>query len=229
MNMSADKGAVVVLLSGGLDSSVLLHQLRFEEYECIGLAVDYGQRHARELISAEEVARAAGVPLKTAHLQHALRPIFVNASSSQVGRLEEVPYGHYAAETMKTTIVPNRNMLLLSIAGALAVSCGARHVAYAAHAGDHAIYPDCRPEFTAVMRSALSLANEPPIHLITPFIGITKADIVRRGSALKVPFILTYSCYEGSYSQHCGRCGTCTERREAFAEAGVEDPTVYAS
>jgi len=220
------KRSAVVLLSGGLDSSTLLYNLIFEDLETFPLAVDYGQRHGRELASAEAVAAYANRPLKIVNIGIALAPIFSAAASSQVGKYEPVPHGHYAAENMRTTIVPNRNMLLLSIAGAYAASLGAGFIAYAAHAGDHAIYPDCRPEFVEAFAKALFLANDPPIQLYAPFARITKTDIVHRGAQFGVPFRLTYSCYEGQ-AQHCGLCGTCVERREAFREAGVEDPTGY--
>jgi 7-cyano-7-deazaguanine synthase len=235
----------VVLLSGGLDSSTLLAQLRFEDFECSTLAVNYGQRHERELASADAVALHYGVPFHVVDLAEALSPIFASARSSQVGQRDSVPHGHYAAESMKTTIVPNRNFMLLGIAGALAESIGARVVAYAAHAGDHFIYPDCRPEFIGAARQALQLGTDwdgswnfdvprelgsRGVTLYTPFSRITKTDIVRRGAMLKVPFELTWSCYDpqGGTPEHCGLCGTCVERREAFREAGVVDPTSYA-
>lgn len=136
---------------------------------------------------------------------------------------------------MQQTIVPNRNMLLLSVAGALAASLvqvpeypDKAIVAYAAHAGDHAIYPDCRPEFYESCAETLFQATGGAVTLYAPFGTITKKDIVERGHLMRVPFALTYSCYEGG-ERHCGLCGTCVERREAFAEAGVEDPTEYSA
>ncbi len=216
----------IVLLSGGLDSSVLLYALKYEDHECIALCADYGQRHELEIVSALAIARDAGVKIVSANMAHALGPLFANAASSQVGKRVDVPTGHYADESMRTTIVPNRNMLLIALAGSLAVSVNATHIAYAAHAGDHAIYPDCRPEFAMAMRNALRLCNEPGLMLVTPFLHLTKAEIVARGHALHVPFKMTRSCYENRI-RHCGLCGTCYERREAFQLAGVEDPTTY--
>jgi 7-cyano-7-deazaguanine synthase len=226
------KRGAVVLLSGGLDSSTLLHQVIYEDFAPHVLIVNYGQRHTREIRAAYEVARAvsdrAAVEIIQVNLADAMIPIFGLAASSQVGAKQDVPHGHYAAENMKTTIVPNRNMLLLALAGCHAVAIGVDTVAYAAHAGDHAIYPDCRPVFVADMNAALSSATDGAIRLHAPFLTITKTDIVNRGKQLGVPFGLTYSCYEGR-EIHCGLCGTCVERKEAFRDSGVPDPTVYAA
>jgi 7-cyano-7-deazaguanine synthase len=223
----------VVLLSGGLDSSTLLYKMKADGHVVTALSVDYGQRHVRELASAEAIAHAADVPLVFIELGEALYPIFSQSKSSQVGGQDrsDVPEGHYAAENMKITIVPNRNMMLISIAGALAESIRKEDekvvVAYAAHAGDHSVYFDCRPEFISAAARALSLATNNHVTLSDPFADITKADIVKRAEALQVPIGLTWSCYKGEALQ-CGRCSTCVERREACAIAGVTDPTVYA-
>ncbi len=127
---------------------------------------------------------------------------------------------------MKATVVPNRNMILLALAAGWAISQKADAIAYAAHGGDHAIYPDCRPEFAEAMRHAIGLADWHRVELLRPFVTLTKADIVRRGAELGAPLGSTWSCYRGG-ARHCGRCGTCVERREAFALAGVPDPTDY--
>ena len=129
---------------------------------------------------------------------------------------------------MKATVVPNRNMIMLAVAGGWAIANKADRLAYGAHTGDHAIYPDCRPEFVRTMREALRLADWHQLELITPFVGLSKAEIVKRGAELGVDFASTWSCYEGG-EIHCGACGTCFERREAFEQAGVADPTEYAS
>jgi 7-cyano-7-deazaguanine synthase len=214
----------VVLLSGGLDSTVLLYKLKADRIECFPLAVNYGQRHNVELAAAEQIAEAAECPLVIVNADAALAPVFEQARSSQVGQNVDVPEGHYADPSMALTVVPNRNMLLISIAGAYAQAIGARQVAYAAHAGDHPIYPDCRPDFIDAARQALYLATD--VELRALFAYQTKTDIVRLGAKLGVPFEATYSCYRGE-EIHCGRCGTCYERREAFREAGVDDPTAY--
>ena len=214
----------VLTYSGGLDSTVLLHHLRAAGHVMYALSVNYGQRHARELESAARLAGAIGVTHQVADLT-SIRPLLAGGSLTSAGI--EVPDGHYEEEAMKATVVPNRNMILLSLATAWAVSLKAECVAYAAHGGDHAIYPDCRPAFADAMATAIGQADWHPVKLLRPFMTWTKADIVRRGAGLGVPFALTWSCYKGG-AEHCGRCGTCIERREAFYLAGVEDPTAYA-
>jgi 7-cyano-7-deazaguanine synthase len=215
----------VVLLSGGLDSSTLLYWVRDHGDTPLALSIVYGQRHVRELYAAQSVAAAAGAPHATCFAGGALSPIFASARSSQVGQGVGVPEGHYAEDNMAITVVPNRNMLLLAIAGAFAVSEGAGEIAYAAHAGDHAQYPDCRPEFIQSCAGTLALGT-PDVLLSAPFQFLSKADIVREAARLAVPTELTWSCYKGG-QRHCGRCGTCVERAEAFSLAGVPDPTVY--
>lgn len=213
----------VVLLSGGLDSTVLAGHLLARGDEVVGLSVHYGQKHAQEL----EAARLVGLHYNIPHHNVWLDPLRrIMAGSSQTDPSIPVPEGHYEDPSMRITVVPNRNMLLLAVAGALAVSQKAEGVALAAHAGDHAVYPDCRPEFADAMSKALALCDYTPLKLVRPFIHDTKADIVRRGVACKAPMELTYSCYKGE-KEHCGKCGTCVERREAFEKAGVPDPTKY--
>jgi 7-cyano-7-deazaguanine synthase len=216
---------VVSLLSGGLDSTVLLADLVLAGHDVVALSVHYGQRHARELRAAARVAAALRVP--RIEVDARALDVLLGGSALTTAAIA-VPFGHYADESMKITVVPNRNMLLLAMAGALAVSAGAEAIAYAAHAGDHAIYPDCRPAFMDAVRQVLAVASWSPIALETPFALRTKAEIVARGSAIGAPLALTYSCYEG-HEQHCGKCGTCVERREAFEVAGVPDPTEYAA
>jgi 7-cyano-7-deazaguanine synthase len=213
---------VVLAYSGGLDSTVLLHHLLADRAGVRCLSVDYGQRHGRELSSAARLCWAAGVEHQVARMA-GLRKLLTG--SSQTSELP-VPEGHYAEESMRLTVVPNRNMLLLAACAAWAVSCRSDAVAYAAHAGDHAVYPDCREEFAAAMAQALSLCDWRPVRLLRPFVGWSKADVVRRGAELKAPLGETWSCYKGGEA-HCGRCGTCCERAEAFALAGVPDPTEY--
>ena len=215
----------VLAYSGGLDSTVLLYHLIAEGVEVWALSVNYGQRHQRELDSARAITRRLGLPHETIDL-------------SSLGELLEgcaltdpnlsIPQGHYEEPSMKATVVPNRNMLLLALATSWAISLRADSVSYAAHSGDHAIYPDCREVFAQALDKAMRLADWREVRLNRPFVQMDKTAIVRRGAALGVPFARTWSCYEGG-SLHCGGCGTCTERREAFDLAGVEDPTPYAS
>lgn len=215
----------ILVYSGGLDSTVLLYHLLAEGQEVHALSVNYGQRHRCELERAAEICAQAQVPHQTADLA-AVQPLL--AGSSLTSPEIEVSEGHYTEETMKSTVVPNRNMILLALATGHGLSIGAGQIAYAAHSGDHAIYPDCRNEFADAMAQAIQLCDWNPIELSRPFVDWTKADIVRRGAELKVPFELTWSCYKGG-ELHCGRCGTCIERREAFDLAGVDDPTPYAT
>jgi 7-cyano-7-deazaguanine synthase len=214
----------IIVYSGGLDSTVLLYHLRATGQEVHALSVDYGQRHRCELARAASICESLGIPHSTADLS-AIQPLL--AGSSLTSPEIEVAEGHYTEASMKSTVVPNRNMLFLALATAQALSIGAGQVAYAAHSGDHAIYPDCRNAFADAMAAAIRLADWNTVELVRPFVDWTKADIVRRGGELGVPFEQTWSCYKGG-ERHCGRCGTCIERREAFALAGVEDPTEYA-
>ena len=213
----------LIVYSGGLDSTVLLHKLAAEGRADGALWVDYGQRHAREYECASYNCRKLGVKLDVADLSN-LQPLF--GENALTSKSTEVPEGNYADENMKTTVVPNRNMILIAIAAARAIAIGTDSVAYAAHSGDHAIYPDCRTEFADALDNVLRLCHYDPIKLERPFVDMTKADIVRLGAKLGVNFAQTWSCYKGG-KFHCGKCGTCVERREAFALAGVPDPTVY--
>jgi len=213
----------IALVSGGMDSATLLHHLLDAGYDVRGISFDYGQRHVRELQAAAALCERKGVAHRIADLT-AITPLLGDNSLSS--RSVDVPEGHYAEETMKLTVVPNRNMIMLSVAIAWAISSQADSVAYAAHSGDHAIYPDCRPEFAEAMDQAARLCDWRPITLLRPFIDMDKGDIARRGSELGVPFELTWTCYQGG-AQHCGRCGACNERKEAFAKHGVPDPTEY--
>jgi 7-cyano-7-deazaguanine synthase len=216
----------IAIVSGGLDSVVMAHLLKQRYgYELHVLSFDYGQRHVRELDFARRTALRFNVSWDRIDLREAgvTRLMRGSALTDEV----EVPEGHYAAESMKLTIVPNRNSIMLAIAFAAAVSEDVNIVAIAVHAGDHPIYPDCRPAFIHAFEAAERYANDrPSLHIYAPFIDKTKADIVRYGAELGVAFEETWSCYRGGVI-HCGACGTCYERREAFKLAGVTDPTIY--
>lgn len=214
----------ILILSGGMDSSVLLHHLIDEGHEVDAVSFDYGQRHRRELDAARDIAARLHVRHDIVDLR-VIGAMLAEGGSSLLGG-SAVPHGHYADESMKATVVPNRNMIMLAIAGGVAVARAADVVAYAAHAGDHAIYPDCRTEFADAVDAALKLCDWHGVSLLRPFVTMTKTDIAARGATLDVPFALTWSCYEGG-ERHCGKCGTCIERIEAFALAGVADPTTY--
>ncbi len=214
----------IVICSGGLDSVTLAHKVA-KERELAGLvSFDYGQRHRKELGFAKDCAKALGVDYSEIDISSVGAMLGGSALTDDV----EVPDGHYEEESMKVTVVPNRNAIMLAIAYGVASARGAGSVATAVHGGDHFIYPDCRPEFIdafeKMQKHALDGLGE--IELYAPFVRISKADIVSCGAALGVNFADTWSCYKGG-ELHCGRCGTCVERREAFDVAGVVDPTVY--
>lgn len=216
---------VVVLTSGGMDSTTLLHHHTKAGDEVRAIGFNYGQLHQKELEFAHYQANALGVPFEEVDLSELA---FILPGSSQTDGMVRVPEGHYSEESMKATVVPNRNMILLSIAIGHAIAHKMDFVSYAAHAGDHAIYPDCRPEFAEWLNEGPSkgLCDWRKVELLRPFIDITKADIVRKGTELGVDFSKTWSCYKG-VDLHCGRCGTCVERVLSFKEAGFKDPVQY--
>lgn len=214
---------IVQIFSGGMDSATLLYWLRHRGDQVWPLGIDYGQRHGRELQYAKRLCDHLGLTYEVADLT-GLKKFM--GGSSQTDPTIPVPHGHYAAENMKLTVVPNRNMLMLAIAAAYAISLKADAVAYGAHAGDHTIYPDCRATFTQTMREAFLNCDWHPVDLLVPFQTWSKGDIAKEGTKLGVPYEMTWTCYEGG-QVHCGLCGACTERREAFQEAGVSDPTIY--
>ncbi len=214
---------IVVLLSGGMDSAVLAYHLLSLGYELKAISFQYGQKHARELDSASEISSRLGIEHRVVDLS-SLKCLF--GSSALTDSSIAVPHGHYSATNMKSTIVPNRNMIFLSIAAAFAISSEHSGVAFAAHAGDHFIYPDCRPAFVSAMQQSLCEGNDRDLKVVSPFLDWDKAKICARGAELNVPFALTWSCYEGG-DLHCGECGTCQERKEAFRNSKVFDPTEY--
>lgn len=213
---------ILVVLSGGMDSTTLLYDA-LSRGTARAVSFDYDQRHgARELQCARETCLKLGVPHDIIDVSN-LGGVLSN--SALTGDID-VPEGHYADENMKATVVPNRNMILLSLAVGKAINEGISKVGYAAHAGDHAIYPDCRTEFADAMEEAFKLCHYEPISLWRPYIDIRKEDIVSIGSGLGVDYSLTWSCYKGG-DKHCGKCGTCVERIEAFEIAGAQDPVEY--
>jgi 7-cyano-7-deazaguanine synthase len=214
---------VTMLYSGGLDSTALLYHLLSQHYGVRCLGVDYGQRHRRELECAGTIAERAGSPFRVVNLQ-SLNPLL--QGSSLTAPDVPVPDGHYTDQRMKITVVPNRNMIMLAVATGWAISSKDDAVAFAAHAGDHPIYPDCRPEFADALERAIDLCNWTTVKLLRPFIGKTKAEVVKIGAGCRAPLELTWSCYKGG-NIHCGTCGTCVERKEAFELAQVPDPTRY--
>ena len=215
---------VVVLCSGGMDSVTALYAAREEHEILAAVSFDYGSKHnARELPFAAEHAAKLGVRHEVVALPFVGR---LFASALLAGG-SAIPHGHYQAESMRQTVVPFRNAIMLSAATGFAESIGAGGLVIAAHTGDHVIYPDCREDFMRAMGEAMRLGTEAGIRLLRPFIAWNKGRIAAEGARLGVDFSRTWSCYEGG-AVHCGKCGTCVERREAFAEAGLADPTIYA-
>lgn len=212
----------LLIASGGMDSTTMLHE--YASRIALAVTFNYGSNHnAREIQCARYQCDVLNIPLMVVDLPF-MAELFNN--SSLMSGADAIPEGQYDDENMKSTVVPFRNGIMLSIAAGIAENNGLKHLMMANHSGDHAIYPDCRPGFVAAMSRAIEEGTYDHITLDTPYTGLSKADIARRGAALGVDYSHTYSCYKGG-EKHCGRCGTCTERRDAFIEAGVPDPTVY--
>lgn len=221
--MKKQASGVLVVCSGGLDSTVaLVNALRERGAGRVeALTFTYGQNHAkRENAAVKRICRTLKVPLTRVELPF-MRSEFKSALLG--GR---VPDGYYTEKSMESTVVPFRNGIMLSIAAGIAESRGLSRLVIGNHAGDHFIYPDCRPDFIKSMAAAIYEGTGRKIHLESPFCMMTKADIVKLGKRINAPLALTYSCYKGGV-KHCGTCGTCTERKEAFKEARVKDPTEY--
>ena len=215
---------VIVVCSGGLDSVSLAHRMAAEA-QLLGLiSFDYGQRHRKELEFAAACAKRLGV----FHEIIDMRGIGHRLTGSALTDDVDVPDGHYAEETMRITVVPNRNAIMLAVAFGVAAARQADAVAIAVHGGDHFIYPDCRPGFIDAFQAMQdhALDGYASIRLLAPYVNGSKADIVADGARHHTPFAETWSCYKGG-ARHCGRCGTCVERREAFHLAGIADPTEY--
>lgn len=216
----------IAIVSGGLDSITLAYLLHAAGHELHLLSFDYGQRHRKELVFAEQCATKLGAAFDVIDVSSITRFLKGSALTDEI----PVPEGHYAAQNMAITVVPNRNAIMLSIAYAVAVAERASQVAIGVHAGDHFIYPDCRPDFVAAFDAMQRLAvegyGEPDLRLEAPFLRLSKHQIVTLGTSLGVPYAETWSCYKGD-AKHCGRCGTCVERKHAFRDAHVGDPTEY--
>lgn len=217
------KQKVIVLVSGGLDSVCALHQANSGYEVCAGLSFDYGAKHNhRELPFAAHHCQLLAVPHKIICLsfigEHFRSALLQNGTA--------IPDSHYEAPEMKQAIVPFRNGIFLAAAAGFAESVGASAIIVAAHTGDHVIFPDCRPQFMDAMGNAIALGTDGGIELFCPFIQMSKAEIIKRGHALKVDLGRTWTCYRGG-EHHCGTCGACVERREAFMLAGIDDPTRY--
>lgn len=215
-----EKDAILVL-SGGMDSVTMLHD--YADRIALAVNFNYGSNHnAREAECARANCAALGIELVEIDLGFMGR----HFRSSLLEGADAIPEGGYADDNMRSTVVPFRNGIMLAVAAGLAESRGLKAVLLANHSGDHAIYPDCRPEFVDAMDRAISAGTYDGVRLLAPYTFMSKAQIAARGASLGVDFSKTYSCYKGG-ERHCGRCGTCVERREALAQAGIADPTLY--
>lgn len=211
----------VIVVSGGMDSVTLLYEYR--QRIALAITFDYGSNHnKREAYFARLHCERLGIE----HIMIPLDFIHQYFKSSLLEGAEAIPEGHYAADNMKSTVVPFRNGIMLSIACGIAESCGLKHVMIANHFGDHSIYPDCRAGFVDAMSNAMSEGTYDGIDIIAPYTAISKTDIARHGAAIGIDYTETYSCYKGG-EKHCGKCGTCVERKEALYDAGIEDNTEY--
>ncbi len=211
----------LIALSGGVDSTTLLYEYR-EEIAC-AVGFDYGSKHnARELAAAKAICRELEIP----YLIIPLAFIGEYFRSDLLLSGGEMQLGDYSEENMSSTVVPFRNGIMLSVLAGLAESRDLQQVLIANHFGDHAIYPDCRESFVKPMGEAITAGTSNGVKLVAPYTALTKAEIVARGTRLGVPYGKTYSCYQGG-ERHCGRCGTCRERHDAFVANGLEDPTLY--
>ena len=211
----------LIALSGGVDSTTLLYEYR-EEVAC-AVGFDYGSKHnARELAAAKAICRELEIPyliIPLAFIEEYFRSDLLLSGG-------EMQLGDYSEENMSSTVVPFRNGIMLSVLAGLAESRDLQQVLIANHFGDHAIYPDCRESFVKPMGEAITAGTSNGVKLVAPYTALTKAEIVARGTRLGVPYGKTYSCYQGG-ERHCGRCGTCRERHDAFVANGLEDPTLY--
>lgn len=211
----------LMVVSGGMDSVTMLHE--YNEEIVLAVTFNYGSNHnEREIACARQHCEALGIGLIEIRLDFMSRYF----ESSLLSGADAIPEGHYADENMKSTVVPFRNGIMLSIAAGLAESRGLKSIIIANHAGDHAIYPDCRPEFIDNMDKAIQAGTYEHIRIKAPYTNLTKGEIAARGKQLGIDYSTTYSCYKGG-EKHCGKCGTCIERREALAQAGINDTTPY--
>ncbi|HSE84336.1 MAG TPA: 7-cyano-7-deazaguanine synthase QueC [Thermodesulfobacteriota bacterium] len=221
------KKKAVIIVSGGVDSSTLLYKAVRENYEIYALTFIYGQKHSKEIESARGICDGLNISHKVIDLSALSEVLSGSALTDSNVDIPEVPADSLHYETLKATIVPNRNSIFLSIAIGYAVSIGANHVFFGAHHSDRGVYPDCRREFVQAFENAERLANDNPgLIIMAPFVDMNKSQIVKLGVELGVPYKETWSCYKGG-KIHCGVCSSCRERKRAFQETEVPDPTEY--
>jgi 7-cyano-7-deazaguanine synthase len=213
----------IVVFSGGLDSTTLLYHMRSVAADVKALTVNYNQRHVKEIEYAKNMCDSLGVEHRIIDIPGLQGVLGGNALTNTQA---DIPEGEYQDQTIKITTVPNRNMILLSVAIAWASALKFNSVAFGAHAGEHTNYPDCKDVFSKAMDAAARVCDWEPITVLSPFVNWNKGDIVKRGIELRVPFERTWSCYNGR-DLHCGKCSTCMDRLQAFRQAGISDPAEY--
>jgi 7-cyano-7-deazaguanine synthase len=213
---------IVVIYSGGMDSFTVLHDAVRTGKQVYAVSFNYGQKHSKELHYAQKVCDELAIPHKIVDITAVHQLLLGSSLTDDI----EIPDGHYEEESMKSTVVPNRNMIMISLAIGYAVSIDAGFVYYGAHSGDHAIYPDCRPEFVRKMADVARIANYEPVEIVAPFLNASKGEILAQGLKYDLDYSKTWTCYKGR-ERACGTCGACQERLEAFSNNNATDPLSY--
>lgn len=211
----------LLILSGGMDSTTLLYD--YKDRISLAVTFNYGSNHnVREAECARYNCESLGIEWIEINLDFMGKYY----KSSLLDGADAIPEGSYDTTNIKSTVVPFRNGVMLSVAAGLAESRGLSNVMMANHSGDHVIYPDCRPEFVEAMNKAINVGTDSKVSLSAPYTNLSKSDIAKRGKAIGIDYFHTYSCYKGM-EKHCGKCATCIERKQALADAGIDDPTEY--
>ena len=213
---------VVVIYSGGMDSRTVLEKAIQDGYDVYALSFNYGQRHSVELEYAKRVTEKKNINHKIIDITSINELLQGSSLTSDI----DIPEGHYEEDSMKSTVVPNRNMIMLSLAIGYAVSLESDKVYYGVHSGDHAIYPDCRPEFLEEMNHVAAIANYQSVEIYAPYLDGNKETILLDGNKMGIDYSDTWTCYNGR-QKACGKCGACQERLEAFKSIGKDDPLIY--
>jgi len=212
----------VVIYSGGMDSFTLLNKVIQDGYHVYTISFDYGQRHQKELKYAKNVCQTLNIIHKEIDIKNINSLLKGSALTDDL----PIPLQSYDVSTMKTTVVPNRNMILISLATAYAISLQATCIFYGAHHDDGAVYPDCRPEFVSKINEVTNICDWTPITVYAPYLNATKTDILKDGLAMNLDYSQTWTCYNGK-SLACGACGACLSRLKAFQNLGITDPIHY--
>jgi len=214
---------IVVVYSGGIDSFTMLNKYVEEnKMEVHAITFNYNQRHSKEIDYAKKVCDILCINHKIVDVSTINQLLKGSSLTDDIS----IPEGHYKEESMKSTVVPNRNMIFLSLGAGYGASIGAKYIAIGVHSGDHAIYPDCKPEFIYRMNEVMQISDYNPLRLLTPYLMSSKAYIIKKGLELGLDYANAWTCYNGRENA-CGKCGSCVERLEAFEKAGMKDPIAY--